>query len=217
MIKIFVYGNRENMANYANALEGCGAAGIFSLELSQAKDCDGLLLPGGGDIDPARYGQISAGSEAPDLQRDAAELQLVSDFSAWGKPILGICRGIQMINVALGGDLIQDIPTAADHRHDSVIGDRTHLVVAEEESFLYPLYGQKFSVNSAHHQALGRLAPGLHVAARCQADGVIEAVEWPKKKIYGVQWHPERMSFSLRRQDTVDGQPIFESFLKLCQ
>lgn len=217
MVKIFVYGDREKMANYANALEGCGVTGIFSLELSQAKDCGGLLLPGGGDIDPARYGQISAGSEAPDLQRDAAELQLVSDFSAWGKPILGICRGIQMLNVALGGELIQDIPTAADHRHDAVIGDRTHLVVTDKESFLYPLYGREFSVNSAHHQALGRLAPGLRVAARCSRDGVIEAVEWPEKGIYGVQWHPERMSFALRREDTVDGRPIFESFLKLCQ
>ena len=141
MIKIFVYGERDKMKNYANALEGCGAQGIFSLDISQAKDCDALLLPGGGDIDPARYGQTLAGSEEPDLQRDAAELHLVSDFTSWGKPILGICRGIQMINVALGGELIQDIPTAAEHRHDPVIGDRTHKVTAEENSFLFSLYG----------------------------------------------------------------------------
>ena len=154
------------MKNYANALESCGAQGIFSFDISQAKDCDGLLLPGGGDIDPARYGQTLAGSEEPDLQRDAAELHLVSDFTSWGKPILGICRGIQMLNVALGGELIQDIPTAAEHRHDPVIGDRTHKVTTEENSFLFPLYGENFSVNSAHHQALGRIAPGLRVAAR---------------------------------------------------
>lgn len=217
MMKIFVYGERDKMKNYANALEGCGAQGIFSLDISQAKDCDALLLPGGGDIDPARYGQTLAGSEEPDLQRDAAELHLVSDFTSWGKPILGICRGIQMINVALGGELIQDIPTAAEHRHDPVIGDRTHKVTAEENSFLFSLYGGEFSVNSAHHQALGRIAPGLRVVARSERDGIVEAVEWPEKRIYGVQWHPERMSFDLRREDTVDGRYIFEFFLKLCE
>ena len=217
MMKIFVYGERDKMKNYANALEGCGAQGIFSLDISQAKDCDALLLPGGGDIDPARYGQTLAGSEEPDLQRDAAELHLVSDFTSWGKPILGICRGIQMINVALGGELIQDIPTAAEHRHDPVIGDRTHKVTAEENSFLFSLYGGEFSVNSAHHQALGRIAPGLRVVARSERDSIVEAVEWPEKRIYGVQWHPERMSFDLRREDTVDGRYIFEFFLKLCE
>lgn len=215
-MKIFVYGDREKMKNYANALESCGAQGIFSFDISQAKDCDGLLLPGGGDIDPARYGQTLAGSEEPDLQRDAAELHLVSDFTSWGKPILGICRGIQMLNVALGGELIQDIPTAAEHRHDPVIGDRTHKVTTEENSFLFPLYGENFSVNSAHHQALGRIAPGLRVAARSERDNVVEAVEWPEKRIYGVQWHPERMAFDLHREDTVDGRYIFEFFLKLC-
>lgn len=214
MINIFVYGDREKMKNYANALEGCGAQGIFSLDISQAINCHGLLLPGGGDIDPARYGQIPAGSEDPDLQRDAAEIRLVSEFISWGRPILGICRGIQMLNVALGGDLIQDIPTAADHRHDPAAGDRTHKVTAVKGSFLYSIYGEEFSVNSAHHQALGRIAPGLQLAARSQGDEVVEAVEWPEKHIYGVQWHPERMSFALRRQDTVDGRYIFEFFLK---
>lgn len=217
MVKIFVYGDREKMANYANALEGCGALGIFSLDLTKAKECAGLLLPGGGDIDPARYGQPLAGSEEPDLQRDAGELQLVSDFMAWGKPILGICRGLQMLNVALGGDLIQDIPTAPRHKHDSVTGDQVHKVVVEEDSFLYPIYGKEFSVNSAHHQAIGRLAPGLRLIARCAEDGVPEGIEWPEKGIFGLQWHPERMSFALRREDTVDGRPIFEKFLSCCQ
>ena len=213
MTKIYGYGVREKLANYASALEEC----VFSLDVEEALDCQGLLLPGGGDIDPARYGQPSAGSEAPDLQRDAAELELVSRFLAWGRPILGICRGIQLLNVALGGDLIQDIPTAADHKHDAALGDRVHGVEAAPGSFLEGLYGSAFPVNSAHHQALGQVAPGLRVAARSQADGVIEAVEWPEKRIYGVQWHPERMSFALRREDTVDGRPIFDFFLGLCR
>ena len=165
MTKIYGYGVREKLANYASALEGCGAECVFSLDVEEALDCQGLLLPGGGDIDPARYGQPSAGSEAPDLQRDAAELELVSRFLAWGRPILGICRGIQLLNVALGGDLIQDIPTAADHKHDAALGDRVHGVEAAPGSFLEGLYGSAFPVNSAHHQALGQVAPGLRVAA----------------------------------------------------
>ncbi|MGI6256356.1 MAG: gamma-glutamyl-gamma-aminobutyrate hydrolase family protein [Acutalibacter sp.] len=216
MIKIFVYGERAEKENYARALEGCGAQGVFSLDLSLAKDCHGLLLPGGGDIDPSRYGQAPAGSEEPDLPRDAAELELTADFLRWERPILGICRGIQMLNVALGGDLIQDIPTAQDHRHDPVTGDRVHRVTAKEGSFLHQLYGPSFAVNSSHHQALGKLAPNLHLAATSEKDGVIEAVEWPEKRVYGVQWHPERMSFALRREDTVDGKPIFDLFLKQC-
>ena len=92
-----------------------------------------------------------------------------------------------------------------------------HGVEAAPGSFLEGLYGSAFPVNSAHHQALGQVAPGLRVAARSQADGVIEAVEWPEKRIYGVQWHPERMSFALRREDTVDGRPIFDFFLGLCR
>ena len=135
MAKIFVYGDREKQKNYAAALEGCGIEGLFTLDLSLAEGCDGLLLPGGGDISPARYGQAVNGSGEPDLERDAAEFLLVADFIAWGKPILGICRGIQMINVALGGTLIQDIPTAQDHKHDEVIGDRVHSVTAEPGAF----------------------------------------------------------------------------------
>lgn len=158
MPKIYVYGSRDKLENYANALEGSGLEGLFSLDISQAEECDGLLLPGGGDIDPARYGQLPAGSEAPDLQRDAAELELVSRFLAWGKPMLGICRGVQLLNVALGGNLIQDLPTVSYHRRDPERGDRVHTVSAGEGTFLSSLYGREFAVNSAHHQALGRLA-----------------------------------------------------------
>ena len=188
MPKIYVYGSRDKLENYANALEGSGLEGLFSLDISQAEECDGLLLPGGGDIDPARYGQLPAGSEAPDLQRDAAELELVSRFLAWGKPILGICRGVQLLNVALGGNLIQDLPTVSYHRRDPERGDRVHTVSAGEGTFLSSLYGREFAVNSAHHQALGRLAPDLNLAAVSVDDGVPEAGACPEKRIYGVQW-----------------------------
>ncbi len=217
MLPIFVYGEKAGKENYAAALEGCGALGVFSRDLSKARNCHGLLLPGGGDIAPSRYGQAPAGSEEPDPVRDAAELEVTAQFLSWGRPILGICRGIQLLNVAMGGDLIQDLPTAESHRHDPAAGDRVHAVRAEPDSFLSKLYGAAFAVNSAHHQAVGRLAPGLRLAAVSEPDGVIEAVECPQRRLYGVQWHPERMSFALRREDnTVDGRAIFELFLKQC-
>lgn len=217
MKRIFVYGQREKMENYAAALEACGAAGVFSLTLSPARDCHALLLPGGGDMDPARYDQPPAGSDAPDPARDQAELELVSRFLDWGRPVLGICRGLQVLNVALGGDLIQELPTAAAHRHLPETGDQVHPVTAEPGSFLERLYGREFAVNSAHHQALGRLAPGLSLCARCAGDGVAEAAAWPQRGIFGVQFHPERMAFALRREDTVDGAAIFRFFLDQCR
>ena len=119
---------------------------------------------------------------------------------------------MQLLNVALGGNLIQNLPTVSYHRRDPERGDRVHTVSAGEGTFLSSLYGREFAVNSAHHQALGRLAPDLNLAAVSVDDGVPEAVECPEKRIYGVQWHPERMAFAQRRPDTVDGSRIFRFF-----
>lgn len=122
---------------------------------------------------------------------DQAELELIARFSQSGKPILGICRGIQVINVAFGGTLIQDLPNAVEHQHNEATGDQVHQVTAPAGSFLHELYGERFSVNSSHHQAIDRLAPGFAVAARC-TDGTVEAIAWPEKAIYATQFHPER-------------------------
>ena len=122
--------------------------GLFTLDLSLAAGCDGLLLPGGGDISPARYGQENLGSGEPDLERDAAELQLVADFTAWGKPILGICRGIQMINVALGGTLIQDIPQLRITSTMRSLGTGYTLSQRNRAAFWKPFMG-KISLSTA--------------------------------------------------------------------
>lgn len=214
MKKIFIYGDREARINYAEALEFCGGTPVFSRDLSQAEDCGGLLLPGGGDVDPSRYGQENNGSANIDKVLDQREIELIRQFSLVGKPILGICRGLQILNVALGGDLIQDIETAPTHKWEENTGDKVHMVTAAKDSFLYPLYGESFSVNSAHHQAVNDLADGFSIAATA-ADGVVEALENRKKNIYAVQWHPERMCFNKARPDTVDGRYIFEFFLNL--
>ncbi len=214
MAKVFLYGARDQRANYCQALEACGAVPVPSLDIEDAHGCGGLLLAGGGDILPGRYGQGNQGSKNFEPERDEAEFRLVERFLAAGKPILGICRGLQVLNVALGGGLVQDLPTAGAHAWEESTGDKRHLVRAHPGGFLYALYGEEFPVNSAHHQGAGPIAPGLSVCAQAE-DGVCEALSCPGKGLYAVQWHPERMMLSRARPDTVDGRPLFEFFLGL--
>lgn len=215
MKRIFVYGEKSAFQNYADALSACGATGVFSTNLKGGISCDGLLLPGGTDADPALYGQKNTASVGIDRQKDLDEIELVKKFAAAGLPVFGICRGLQIINIALGGTLYQDIDNAAAHKWEEHTGDKVHRITTTEGSFLRKLYGREFAVNSAHHQAIDVLAPGLTVSALAE-DSTIEAVENPKKKIYAVQFHPERMAFNHRRTDTVDGRYVFEFFLGLC-
>lgn len=212
MKHVFLFGEREKRANYVEALESCGALVTVSQDTAAAPDCQALLLPGGADMDPALYGAENQGSRGIDRQLDETELALCRAFAAQGKPILGICRGLQVLNVAFGGDLVQDLPTAASHCWLEDTGDQAHPVTAPEGSFLRLLYGEAFGVNSAHHQAAGRVAPCFTVAAQA-ADGVAEALAWPEKRIYAVQFHPERMTLRHRRPDTADGRALFQFFL----
>lgn len=214
MKKVFAYATREKQINYAEALETCGMEPVFSLDVKDAAGCDGLLLCGGGDIEPHRYGQENEGSKNFEPLRDEMEFRLVKDFMDAGLPILGICRGLQVLNVALGGTLVQDLPTAPTHAWEESTGDKQHMVKAVPGSFPAALYGESFSINSAHHQGAGRIAPLLQPVAQAE-DGVIEALACPEKKIYAVQWHPERMMLSRRREDTVDGTPVFAFFAGL--
>ena len=107
---IFVPGRERELPNYSSALHRAGGLPRFSFDPAEAADCWGLLLPGGGDPDPALYGQADRGSHPPDRRRDLLELALLRRFLSDGKPVLGICRGLQMINVFFGGTLLQDIP-----------------------------------------------------------------------------------------------------------
>lgn len=215
MKKIFVYGAREERANYAEALEACGALPVLSTALEGAGGCGGLLLCGGGDIEPSRYGQENQGSRGFEPERDEMEFRLVRMFMEAGKPVLGICRGLQVLNTALGGDLVQDLPSAASHAWAEPTGDQQHMVKAAPGSFLERLYGPRFPVNSAHHQGAGQVPAPLQAAAWAD-DGVIEALACPERNLYAVQWHPERMMLSRARADTVNGQAVFEFFLGLC-
>lgn len=214
MKKIFLYGDREKRANYIAALEACGVQAVVSLSPQDSAGCGGLLLPGGADMEPAFYGAENTASRGIDRALDHTELALAHGFAASGKPILGICRGLQVLNVAFGGDLLQHLPAAGAHCWEESTGDKQHPITAPPESFLYRLYGARFPVNSAHHQGVGCVAPGFQIAARAE-DGTIEALCCPERHIYAVQFHPERMALRLSRNDTVDGLPIFQFFMGL--
>lgn len=165
---------------------------------------DGVVLSGGGDVDPTCYGAqtVSPYTMGVDLQRDEAELQLVRWALDDGKPLLAICRGIQVLNVALGGTLIQDIreerPGALRHEaaSDAWFTRLSHDVLVDPASRLYTILGiddRRLPVNSLHHQALDSLGEGLAVAAHAE-DGIVEGVEVPGLPFaVGVQWHPEAL------------------------
>ena len=177
--------------------------------------CAGLLLCGGGDADPALYGAENRGSQPPDPRRDRAELALIDAFLSAGKPVLGICRGFQMLNIALGGTLIQDLPPELAPFHHGEEGDRIHPVRTAPGRFLGRLYGPVLAVNSSHHQAAARLGEGLIPCAWSEG-GVAEAAEHVSLPVLGVQFHPERMSWDRRRPDAADGAPILLHVLSLC-
>lgn len=214
--KILISTGGGDAANYLNAVRAAGGEGdaryLPALDLSYG----GLLLTGGDDIDPALFSQENRGSRGIDRARDDAELALLDAFCAAGKPVLAICRGHQMVNVWLGGDLIQDLGPDLTPFHRKASGDQVHPVRAEKGSLLHRLYGPVFPVNSSHHQGLGRLGRGLRAAARSE-DGVIEAVEHESLPLISVQFHPERMTGALARPDTVDGGKIFRAYLELCK
>ena len=202
---IFILGQEGHWTNYKRAIESAGGRAVFSGDPDGATACDGLLLPGGGDLEPWRYGQSNTASHGLEPERDTAELLLLERFTAVGKPVLGICRGLQVINVFFGGTLIQDLPG-----HDAVDGgDRLHAVHTAPAA-LFGLFGEESVVNSAHHQAAGRLGSGLRVT-QWALDGVIEALEHRTLPVLGVQWHPERLGAN----DL--GARLFAAFLSRCR
>lgn len=194
---------RAVSALYGAALERAGllaAAALGGDADALAAQFDGLLLSGGGDLDASLFGQAQdARAGAPDRARDLEELALCAAFCAQGKPVLGVCRGMQVLNVCLGGDILQHIDG-----HDGA----PHAVHAAPGSRIARLCGPRFRANSFHHQAVGRLGDGLCAAAHAP-DGVIEAIEHEKLPILGVQWHPERMASGLVMDTDADHTALF--------
>ena len=188
---------------YGDALTKTGLLSVCALggdAQALAARFDGLLLSGGGDMTASLFGQEKhplAGE--PDAVRDREELDLIHAFCAESKPIFGICRGMQVLNVYFGGDLIQHIDG-----HDS----SPHAVHTVPESLIGTLCGPAFTANSFHHQAIGQAGSGLRVTAYA-ADGTAEAVEHDTLPVYGVQWHPERMVAGVCMDTAADHTALF--------
>jgi len=183
-----------------------------------AEYLDGLILQGGTDVSPRAYGEDPLKPEwSGDPVRDAYELELLHEFMEAGKPVLGICRGMQLINVALGGSLFQDLPSQRPNEvaHESNDYDRNvHAVTFSEGGQLARWFGSipGGPVVSIHHQGIRRIGKDILVEATAE-DGVIEAIRWKGRSfVCGVQWHPE--FHQQANLDLLDCTPLLEAFLQ---
>ena len=228
--KIGLIGNIENDLHldihgaYGRSIECSGA---LPLVLPYIEDeriidefvclCDGFLFSGGVDLEPSLYGEEKKPTcKTTEPNRDRLELTVFHKVYASGKPILGICRGIQFINAALGGTLYQDIPTEYDTQmhHNQLEGkyDASHPILVDKSSPLFQIVSKEtVTGNSFHHQAIKRLSDELCVMARAE-DGIIEAVYAPGHPyLFAYQWHPERL------YRYADNKALFDDFVKACK
>ncbi|RYY93206.1 MAG: gamma-glutamyl-gamma-aminobutyrate hydrolase family protein [Comamonadaceae bacterium] len=181
---------------------------------------DGLVLHGGADVSPLSYGEKPLQEKwAGDRIRDEYEIDLVGAFERHGKPVFGVCRGLQLLNVAYGGTLFQDIetqiPAALRHRDAKVYDNNFHSVEFAPGSRLAAMYPdvKRVKVNSIHHQAIKDLAPGFEVEALSHEDGIVEAIrrtDASRPYVAAVQWHPE---FHRSHSETLDDAALLEDFL----
>ena len=183
---------------------------------SVLKISSGLLLSGGVDVHPGRFGRAEDADKCEiDLDRDTLEFHLIKQSLRKKMPILGVCRGMQMINVATGGSLIVDIPTEIQNHLDHQNGlpeDSYHRVIIEENTMLYNLLNSNEEiVNSNHHQAVHKLGENLKATSKT-SDGIIESIEWMnpigKSWLIAIQWHPERLI------NKNASKPILDEFIK---
>ena len=189
------------------------------------RNCDGLIIPGSPiNIDPTYYG--GEPFDPPNLVDEyALDSKVIAEFDKMGKPMLGICGGHQALNVFYGGTLgkykemrepvsesHRDAGTAID-RYGNEINYNTHMVNIEKDSFLYDVYGsERVRVNTYHAWAVKDLAKGFRVVARTD-DGIVEAIEWKEKNVFGTQYHPE---LAYRFNDPVELK-LFENFFRICE
>ena len=186
---------------YLDRIAEVGGIPLVAQGVCDAGRADGLLLTGGGDISPAYYHQTPGGKLSfQDDRRDRSDFALLEAFVAAKKPVFGICRGAQALNVFLGGSLHQDIGHLTSHNHLNT----PHPVAACMERGGGWGVPERLTVNSYHHQAVDRLGDGLRILYRAD-DGIIEAIAHESLPLFGTQWHPER----------IDQLCIFEYFMDL--
>jgi putative glutamine amidotransferase len=217
------YPARDHIGHYVPYHRALLAAGALPLlvpvvddqaTLSQYLDrLDGFVFTGGRDVPPEAYGQEPhPDTQECDPERFSCDKVLAQLVLKRPMPVLAICMGVQLLNVVYGGTLIQHIETDVRHSAKEPGNDSFHSVVLEEDSLLSQILGAtRMEVNSAHHQAVDRLAPGLRVLARAP-DGIVEAVQMTDRDFFlGVQWHPERI---LERPEQLR---LFEAFVDACR
>lgn len=215
---------------YMKAIEAAGGIpvmmGCTKLAEEYAEIADGLLITGGESVHPARYHDTFdhlAGGDAAvahnlkagcNTVRDEMEFAAFEAFYARKKPIMGICRGHQLVNAALGGHNMLNFPRMHPTEHSEGI---RHDIITEDGSILNHLYGKRFPVNSYHRDCADGVGPGVIVTARSE-DGIIEAIEHETLPIFSVQFHPERMrGDSPNPAMGPDGTKLFEYLLSLCR
>ncbi len=221
-------GSEAKHANYANWIKAKDAIEVIELSdrlnnLDALASCDGVVLSGGIDISPQYYGGSEGYAHAPEpfhKERDAFEFAVFAATQERGIPVLGVCRGMQLINCYYGGTLLQDLQEKNSVHKITDQLDKVHGITVLPGTLLYQALGQLHcTVNSAHHQAIDRIGEGLKIAAVSE-DGIAEAMErtQPEGKPYllSVQWHPERL-FRFGLQDTNVSKGIRAQFLASLQ
>lgn len=205
--------------NYAEAVRRSGALPVLAVDNTSADEyaalADGLILTGGKDVEPSMYGETTPHpSVRCDPERDEMELRILRAFLSASKPVLGICRGLQLLNVFLGGTLWQHLPEDVGEHHES---GAVHPVALAPDSVVGTLFGSRILVNSYHHQGVRTLAEDLRATAHAVVDRektTVEAFEHVNGKILAVQWHPERM-LGASDASLADMTPLFRHFFEM--
>ncbi len=206
-MKVGIIGRKKDTYNYEKTLHSMGIEHLTTLTYGELTGCQALILPGGGDITPSLFGQPNLHSQNIDTELDLLQLHILRMALKQSIPILGICKGMQLINVALGGTLLQHLPSANLHTGSH---DLYHETTTVKGCFLDKLYGQSFLTNSRHHQAIDKPASQLIPIQWCNADNCIEAICHETLPVFGVQWHPERLN---PQYTTISCFPLFQYFL----
>lgn len=204
--KIAIVGREKFTVNYETILSSLSIPHETTLNIGSLHHFDGLLIPGGGDITPAFFGEKNTASKNIDTELDILQIQATELFIKQRKPILGICKGMQLINVVFGGTIIQHLPTAAQHQYTTE--DQYHPVHNAPGTLAHFLYKDSCMVNSAHHQGIGTLGKDLHIMQAAE-DGIAEGIYHYTLPIVGVQWHPERID---TKKTATDGSLLFLFF-----
>lgn len=207
--QIAIVGRPKFTANYERFLLENGFAPLVTLNPGEVSACQGLILPGGGDITPGFFGQQNKGSLNIDTELDILQFQAFDLCLKNSLPVLGICKGMQLINIALGGTIIQNMPNTSLHLASH--GDLYHDTNIVQGSFLSELYGECALVNSAHHQCIQTLGKNLKEIQHSTIDNCPEAICHDSLPILGLQWHPERLDASLTSLDGVLILSLFSS------